>query len=178
VTEPVRQSKHRISIHLAADARDSTESDFFKLSDEQLAPLLLAAEALVAGSQTTELVRDAAGFSLVHVWWKPNFPLPRHSHNDDCLYYVISGTALMGARTLRAGDSFLVAANTAYQYTAGPEGVEVLEIRYRAERIDMTCYGDPESYAKKAADALEANREAWDNAKVSPTFAANQAPQA
>jgi mannose-6-phosphate isomerase-like protein (cupin superfamily) len=178
VTVSARQSKHKISIHLAADARDSTESDFFQLTEEQLAPLLLAGEALAAGSKTTELVRDAAGFSLVHVWWKPNFPLPQHSHNDDCLYYVISGSAIMGHRTLRAGDSFLVTADTPYQYTAGPEGAEVLEIRFRAEHIDMTCYGSPESYAKKAADALETNREIWENAKISPTFTANQARQA
>jgi len=80
----------------------------------------------------------------------------------------------MGRQTLQAGDSFLVAADTPYQCTAGPEGAEVLEVRYAVNHIDMTCYGDPDSYAKKAADALEANRESWETAKVSPTFAANE----
>ena len=165
--------KHRISIHHATEARASRRDEFFRLTDEQLAPLLLAGEALAAGSQKTELVHDAAGFTLIHLWWKPNFPLPNHSHDTDCLYYVISGAAIMGNRVLRAGDSFFVAAGTHYQYSAGPEGVEVLEIRFGAEHSDMTCYGAPGSYQKKAMQALESNREEWAHATTSPTFAAN-----
>ena len=67
--------------------------------------------------------------SLVHAWFGPGYRLPRHTHSADCLYYVISGSAVLGNHTLRAGDGFFVPANAPYQYDAGPEGVEVLEIR-------------------------------------------------
>ena len=173
MTVPEAQRKHRISVHPLSEGRDPSETDYFRLTEEELAPLLLAGDGLALGTKTTELVRDESGFSLVHLWVKPNFALPRHSHSGDCLYYVISGTAIMGRRTLRAGDSFFVAGNTRYQYAAGPEGAEVLEFRHGVERIDMRCYGDSEAYREKAAAVLEANRETWESMSVSPTCAAN-----
>jgi hypothetical protein len=48
-----------------------------------------------------------------------------------------------------------------YQYTAGPEGVEVLEIRRDKEFWDMNIREDPEHYGEKARAAVEANRELW-----------------
>ena len=35
------------------------------------------------------------------MWFKPHYPLPRHTHDVDCLYYVVSGTAVMGNQELR-----------------------------------------------------------------------------
>ena len=86
---------------------------------------------LLDGSQLRLLFAQSgpAPFTLVHVWFKPHLLLPRHRHNADCLYYVVSGSLAMGARELRAGDGFYVPAGTRYGYRAGPEGVEVLEIR-------------------------------------------------
>jgi hypothetical protein len=109
----------------------------------------------------------------VLAWFKPNFPLTRHSHNIDCLYYVLSGSAIMGNRTLRAGDSFFVPADAPYKYLAGPEGVEVLEIRVNVDTIDMTCYDDPDVEAKRVAAAVEENRTLWASLPASPTFVAN-----
>jgi mannose-6-phosphate isomerase-like protein (cupin superfamily) len=168
-------SQRGISIHLAADAVPGAKSDLFQLTAEQLAPVLMTAESYGLGSETHELVRDVGGFTLTHLWWKPHFALPRHSHNSDCMYYVLSGDVIMGNRTLHAGDSFFVPADAPYQYSVGAEGAEVLEIRHDVDHTDMTCYGDPESYQKAAADRLEANRDAWSAADVSPTFAANRA---
>ena len=34
---------------------------------------------------------EAGGMSLVWSWFAPDFPLPRHSHSADCLYYVTKG---------------------------------------------------------------------------------------
>ena len=79
---------------------------------------------------------DEGGFSLVYAWFKPHFMLPRHSHSADCLYYVLSGNATLGSQELAAGDGFFVPAGAPYQYTAGPEGVEVLEYRH-ARSFDM-----------------------------------------
>jgi quercetin dioxygenase-like cupin family protein len=166
------QAKRGISIYPAADA--GAKDDFRQLSEEQLAPVLLAGEAFRLGGETKVLVRDAGGFTLVHVWFKPNFPLPRHSHNADCMYYVISGSAVMGARTLRAGDSFFVPADAPYRYTAGPEGIEILEVYYRTHHTDMVCYGDPSDYQRTAAAAVEANRPVWTSLTTSPTFATDR----
>ena len=69
------------------------------------------------------------GFSLVRARFAPGFKLPRHSHSADCLYYVVSGEARMGTRVLRPGDGFFIRADAPYTYTAGPDGVEVLEFR-------------------------------------------------
>jgi hypothetical protein len=173
VTVSETPRKHRISVHLLSEGREPSETDYFRLTEEELAPLLVAGDGLALGTKTTELVRDESGLSLVLLWAKPNFALPRHSHSGDCLYYVVSGSVIMGSRTLRAGDSFFVASNTRYQYAAGPEGAEVLEFRHGVDRIDMTCYGDPAAYRDKAAAVLEANRETWDGMTVSPTYEAN-----
>jgi quercetin dioxygenase-like cupin family protein len=170
---PENQTKQTMSLHMAADAKLMEETDFMQLTDEQMAPLLLEAEALALGNQTKVLVRDAGGFSLIHVWFKANYPLPRHRHTHDCLYYVLSGCAIMGKRTLRPGDSFFVPSGAPYRYTAGPDGVEVLEVRHRVEHSTMDVLETPESIEKRVAGALEANRDTWQQATVSPTFAAN-----
>ena len=51
---------------------------------------------------------EDGGFSLMYAYFKPNYPLLRHKHEDDCLYVVISGEANMGSQTLKAGDSLFV----------------------------------------------------------------------
>ena len=67
----------------------------------------MIAEGLLEGADAKALYdSEAAGISLVHNWYKANYPLPRHSHNADCLYYIISGEARMGDEVLRAGDGF------------------------------------------------------------------------
>jgi hypothetical protein len=69
------------------------------------------------------------GMSLVWSWFAPDYPLPRHSHDADCLYYVVSGEARMGNRRIPAGGGFFVPAGAPYAYTAGPEGIQILEFR-------------------------------------------------
>jgi quercetin dioxygenase-like cupin family protein len=71
------------------------------------------------------------GFSLVQAWFGPHYVLPRHSHDGDCLYYVLSGSLKMGSQELQAGDGFFVPDGAPYGYEAGPDGVEVLEFRTR-----------------------------------------------
>ena len=104
---------------------------------------------------------DHAGSpSLVHVWFKPNYPLPRHTHDVDCLYYVVSGSAVMGNQVLRAGDGFFVPADAPYQYSAGPDGVEVLEFR-NARSFDIkVTEDDPARWDAMIATANE-QRDEW-----------------
>ncbi len=90
-------------------------------------------EAIAPGVSENVLFWQATegGMSLVHVWFGPNMPLFRHSHpkNGDCLYYVAAGEAIMGRRHLKAGSVFFIPNGMPYKYTAGPDGVEVLEFR-------------------------------------------------
>jgi hypothetical protein len=69
------------------------------------------------------------GMSLVWSWFGPGYALPRHSHSADCLYYVVSGEARLGNRVVPAGGGFFVPADAPYAYTAGPEGIQILEFR-------------------------------------------------
>lgn len=169
-TRATRQ-KRGISIYRAADAVDLEKTDFMTVPPVP-AHVSETAGGSAAGGQVKVLVRDAAGFSLVHVWFKANYPLPRHSHDADCMYYVISGSAVMGRQTLRAGDSFFVPADAPYQYTAGPDGVEVLEVRHGTEQFDIKLDASPARW-KAFAEAVEAHRDEWEGMPVSPTFAAN-----
>jgi mannose-6-phosphate isomerase-like protein (cupin superfamily) len=164
--------KRGVSIYRATDAVYLGETDFMTAPETPPPVRSLGANA-ATGGQVKVLVRDAGGFSLVHVWFKANYPLPRHSHNVDCMYYVISGSAVMGNRTLRAGDSFFVPADAPYQYTAGPEGVEVLEVRHGAEQFDIKLSNTDVGPWEAFAAAVEAHQEEWERTPVSPTFAAN-----
>lgn len=91
------------------------------------------ARVLNAGITETLLFaqRPPDGMSLAHVWFGPNLPLFRHSHPayGDCLYYVLKGEAHLGSQVLGPGDGFFVPNGMPYKYSAGPDGVEVLEFR-------------------------------------------------
>ncbi|MHB1584598.1 MAG: cupin domain-containing protein [Acidimicrobiales bacterium] len=86
--------------------------------------------ALSGGHDVRVLFRqEGGGMSLVWSRFAPGYPLPRHSHSADCLYYVVAGEATMGNRRVGAGAGFFVPADAPYAYTAGPEGIEILEFR-------------------------------------------------
>jgi mannose-6-phosphate isomerase-like protein (cupin superfamily) len=173
----VTEKRHGITIHRASDAIDLAETDFMTRAEVSAEVSLGISEStragIGAGSEVKVLVRDAGGFSLVYLWFKENYPLPRHSHNVDCVYYVISGSAVMGKQTLRAGDSFFVPAGAPYQYNAGPEGVEVLEVRHGAEQFDIKMSETTPARWQAIAEMVKANRDTWAAATTSPTFAAN-----
>jgi hypothetical protein len=75
-------------------------------------------------------VFEMPGFSLTYAWLKSGFPLPLHSHEADCLYYITGGSLALGTEQLQKGDGFFVPANTPYTYKPGPQGVEVIEFRH------------------------------------------------
>ena len=86
---------------------------------------------LVTGTHDAVVYRGEGddGFSLVRAWFGPHYVLPRHTHDGDCLYYVVAGSLKMGSQVLDAGDGFFVPSDAPYAYEAGPDGVEVLEFR-------------------------------------------------
>jgi quercetin dioxygenase-like cupin family protein len=177
-----KSTKKGMTIYRASESRELMESGYMTwptMSDDARESLT---ETLAAGSQVGQHVRllalqqpEEGGFSLVHVWFKANYPLPRHSHDSDCMYYVISGEAHMGNQVLRAGDSFFIPADAPYVYTAGPEGVEILEIRHNVAQFDMKIPDAPAARWQEMTEISAANRERWESEQTSPTFAANQA---
>ena len=175
----VAERRQGITIFRAAEAPDLMATDFMsapQMSDDTRERLGGAVSAgSPSGAAVKVVARDAGGFSLVHVWFKANYPLPRHSHDSDCMYYVISGAAVMGNQTLRPGDSFFVPADAPYQYNAGPEGVEILEVRHGVEHFDMKIPDASPQRWQAMVDSVEANRAHWAEQPVSPTFAANNA---
>jgi quercetin dioxygenase-like cupin family protein len=160
-----------ISIYRQGDAPGLEETDMMSaptFNADFVRPASGNPADIVAGSTVKVLYRqpdEEGGFSLVYAWFKPHYVLPRHSHDADCLYYVVSGTAVLGNQELHAGDGFFVPSGAPYQYNAGPEGVEVLEFRH-ARSFDMQITESSERYAAIYANA----------AKHAPEWAALAAP--
>ena len=105
-----------------------------------------------------------SGMSLVWSWFGAGYVLPRHSHNADCLYYVLAGEARLGNRTVPAGSGFFVPADAPYAYTAGPDGVQVLEFR-SVSSFDMKI---TEGVARwdQIASIVRTHDEAWKATRV------------
>src|SRR3974377_2313112 len=87
--------KPRFAIFRAKDARSDTEISLMKY--EEVTSVLpdgaqRAAEVGVNEGQELRTLFAVPGFSLTYVWFKSGFPLPRHSHNVDCLYYIVGGS--------------------------------------------------------------------------------------
>jgi len=121
---------------------------------------------VLEGAQFTMLC-NLPGFNLTHVWAKKDYPLVLHSHDVDCLYHVVAGSARLGTEELAVGDSFFVPANTPYTYTAGAEGVELLEIRQLAPSTYRN-FAKGQAFYDKAVATIMANRDAWRNAPRPP----------
>jgi hypothetical protein len=77
------------------------------------------------------LVRGEANqqLSLRSYRYAPGVIVPRHSYTTDEIYFVLAGELIVAGQRLGAGDGFSVAADTAYQWVSGAQGVEVLKIR-------------------------------------------------
>ena len=78
------------------------------MSQETQAGFARLVEAGFLDGATVKKLFDIPGFSLTYVWFKPHFPLPRHSHKQDCLYYIIAGKIKLGTEWLGAGDGFFL----------------------------------------------------------------------
>ena len=106
------------------------------------------------------LLYSRPGMSLTYVWFKSGYPLPRHSHNADCLYFIVAGSLKIGVEELGPGDGFFIGVDVPYTYTPGPQGVEVLEFR-TSDNFDFKALGMTEAWVEKAVENLRANRDNW-----------------
>ena len=103
---------------------------------------------------------DPDGFTLTYIWFKGNYALPIHTHNTDCLYYVIAGEIHLGKQVLTSGDGFFLGADTPYGYSVGPEGVEILEFR-SSTKFDITVRDGTDKAWDRLVAICEANRDLW-----------------
>ncbi|MFT4025476.1 MAG: cupin domain-containing protein [Novosphingobium sp.] len=152
------------TVFRAADALDYDEAACMEPQpvgpEEQAWSARLCEAGMLEGSKVM-LLFSRPGLSLTYVWFKSGFPLPRHSHDADCTYFVIAGSLRIGTEELGPGDGFFVGRNVPYAYTPGPDGVEVLEIR-SANRFDIKLLaGSNPAYWRKALAGLMAARENW-----------------
>ena len=153
----------QFTVYTHADACDMRASGAVTYSnmDETLLAALGRIEA--AGGEEgsdTEHLFAAGGMSLSRVWFKSGFPLILHSHDSDCLYYITGGSLRLGTHTLEKGEGFFVPADVPYAYTAGDEGVELLEFR-TAEKYDFKLASRSAKYYDRIADVLAARRSVW-----------------
>ena len=87
--------KRQFQIFRGADAPSLSETGSMTMADFApaiLPTLLQVQEAGVSDGESVHVLCNLPGFSLTHVWFKKNYPLPLHSHDADCLYYVIART--------------------------------------------------------------------------------------
>ncbi len=169
-----------IRIYRGSEAPDLHESgaavsDFGANTKLREAALKLASSECSRSRLLLHQSREEGGLSMVYLFFKPNFPLFRHMHDVDSLYIVISGSldGLMGTETLRPGDIFSVKAGHPYYYTAGPEGVEVLEMFRDADVATVIYTENPDGRLEEAQEAVRVNAGAWAKIADGPLFLAN-----
>lgn len=161
--EEEKQDSSKFQIFRHADAPHLVEAQCMKV--EAYTPVQREGmdKVLAAGFLEGDDVRvlcDIPGFSLTHVWFKPGYPLPLHSHDVDCLYYIIAGEIRLGTETLGPRDSFFIPTGVPYTYKPGPEGVELLEIRNKGH-FNFVNLAKGAGFWDKAAESVAQNRESW-----------------
>nr|WP_314465571.1 hypothetical protein [uncultured Novosphingobium sp.] len=146
------------------------------------APNMLAALPLFAsaGPETGERVDvpyRRPGMSLARLQLKSGFALPLHSHDCDCLYYIVAGSVELGTETLSAGDGFFVGSEVPYAYVAGPEGAEVLEFR-ATDSFDIRVRDKSPAGWARAAERVRDAQTRWANEPPpAPRLSGGQLPE-
>lgn len=160
-------SNKGFTIFRAEDAPGLMESGCMTLapmSDVQMQGLIKTASAGYRDGEQVKVLVDLPGFSLTYAWLKKDYPLALHSHDSDCLYYIIAGVLKLGTEELGPRDSFFVPAGTPYTYRPGPDGVEVLEFRH-AQHFNFLNLSKTAAFWDKAARTVADNVDEWRAAK-------------
>lgn len=164
-----RQGKDAAGFQIfrAADAPGLVEAacmEMAPMTDEQRQGMRSLVEAGYLHGDDVKILVDLPGFSLAHAWLKKDYPLTLHSHDSDCLYYVVAGTLRIGTEELGPMDSFFVPKDVPYTYRPGPDGVEVLEFRHTGTFNFVNLSKNAAFYAR-AAETIAANVEGWKAAR-------------
>lgn len=91
----------------------------------------------------------ASGPQLIELRYEPNAEIQLHSHDEDEIIFVRQGEIRLGNKLYGPGTSIFVAGQTLYGFTAGPNGLQILNFR---PRQDLTFYTKNEFLKRKAAN--------------------------
>lgn len=92
--------------------------------------------------------------------FKKGCPILLHSHDANCVYYIVSGSIQIGAEILKAGDGFFVGRDVPYTYTAGDEGADILEFR-DTDTFKTSFTSKNPAYWDKVVKTMEKCRQSW-----------------
>jgi hypothetical protein len=162
-----RAESAKFQVFRGADAKKLMELGLMQLQPMDAVQQAGLKELVQAGyleGDETQVLFSIPGFSLVRAWLKKDYPLLLHSHDADCLYFILAGSLKMGSEQLESGDGFFVPTGGRYQYTPGPEGVEVLEFRH-ATHFNFQNYTKGDAFYKKAVETVKQNVAIWRHAK-------------
>jgi hypothetical protein len=115
-----------------------------------------------------KLLYSRPGMSLTYCWFKSGYPLPRHSHSADCLYFIVAGSLKIGTEQLGPGDGFFLGSDVPYAYVPGDDGVEVLEFR-TSNAFDFKALANNKAYWDKALANLLAAKAKWPEETAPPS---------
>ena len=132
-------------------------------TDEQSMGMARLVDSGYLEGDDTRVLINLPGFSLVKAWFKKEYPLVLHSHDADCLYYVVAGSLQLGKETLGPGDGFFIKADVPYTYVPGPDGVEILEFRH-ANHFNFVNFAKGEAFYTRAVDTIGKNLDEWRDA--------------
>jgi len=150
-------------IYRGVDAPGIEESGIEKHREDTIGPpagIMETLSGLADPGYSHRVLFAERGISLLHLWFKSGFVLPRHRHDTDCLYFVLAGTLRIGTADLEAGDGFFVGADVPYTYAVGDDGVEVLEFR-AAESFYLDLMVQNEAFWTKLARTMQDKQPAW-----------------
>lgn len=153
----------RFAIFRGQDATDFEDSGIMTTAmptPTEIQGSIAAVEAGMMAGTTVRLLFAIPGFSLTHAWFRSGFPLPRHSHDVDCLYYILAGSLRLGTEELGKGDGFFVGADVPYAYVPGEQGVELLEFR-ASNSFDIKLLANNPAYWARAVASVQARQDDW-----------------
>ena len=160
---PAGDPKSKFAVFRRSEMVDFDASEIMSSSpptETELAGSKRAVEQGVMKGAKNDLIFAGGGFSLARVWFKSGFPLPRHSHDTACLYYITAGSLRIGTEELGPGDGFLVGADVPYTYTPGDNGVELLEFR-AADEFGIRMLADNPAFWDRAIATATERQDKW-----------------
>lgn len=161
-TAAAKPARKRMAIFRAADAKPLEITEFAGIDATVMEKMAFQATAMQQGvmPEDTKVVFSGGGVSLTHAWFKSGYIVPRHSHNSDCLYYILSGELLFGTQVLKAGDGMFVPADDGYTIQAGERGAVFLEFR-TSETYNMEFKNNDDAHYQKMAASFQNNAKIW-----------------
>ena len=125
---------------------DSRSNPWVAMRDIASSEALAKLSDSEAGAQVR--FHDVAGTSpiqLFEIHYPANAQIKVHAHDEEEIIWVAEGEIRLGRRAFGPGSSVYIAANTLYSFSAGPDGLHMLNFRPRADYSMIS----PEEYAQR-----------------------------